>query len=201
MALAMTAVAPPPSSALPDASARRAFEHAYATHHDFVRRTLRSLGVSDAAADDLTQDVFMVVHRRLPDFDHAAPVKAWIFGIARNLARKYHERRPPSAPLSVARDAVVDDCHDPDAALARRQAARVVESFLGSLDENKRVVFVLAELEGMTAPEVAASAGIKLNTVYSRLRVARALFDKAIARARARQQRPEPPTRRARSSP
>jgi len=142
----------------------------------------------------------MVVYRRLPAFDHAAPVKAWIFGIARKLARKYHERQPRAGakPALVSDtafhgDQAPDDGRgDPDAALVRRRAAQVVKTFLASLDADKRVVFILAEVEGMTAPEVAAAAGIKLNTVYSRLRTARALFAKAVARAQARQDRSRP---------
>lgn len=164
------------------------FEALYAEHHDFVRRTVQGLGVPAAAADDVTQDVFMVVHRRLPGFDHAAPVRAWIFGIARNLARKHRERSGRRAPLQL----VPTEPRTPDETLAWREAAGVVERFVASLDEDKRAVFVLAELEGMTAPEVAETLSTKLNTVYSRLRAARGLFAKAIERAEARRRRATP---------
>ena len=80
----------------------------------------------------------------------------------------------------------------PDETLQWREAAGVVERFLASLDEDKRAVFVLAELEGMTAPEVAETLSTKLNTVYSRLRTARALFAKAVERAEARRRRASP---------
>ncbi|MEM6993525.1 MAG: sigma-70 family RNA polymerase sigma factor, partial [Myxococcota bacterium] len=94
----MTAEVPPPNLRIAPVGARPSFEQVYAEHHDFVRRSVRGLGVPEAAADDVTQDVFLVVHRRLPGFDHRAPVKAWVFGIARNLARKHRARRtgPPS---------------------------------------------------------------------------------------------------------
>ena len=149
---------------------------------------LQGLGVPAGAADDVTQDVFMVVHRRLPGFDHAAPVRAWIFGIARNLARKHRERSNRRTPLQL----VPREPRTPDEALQWREAAGVVERFLASLDEDKRAVFVLAELEGMTAPEVAETLSTKLNTVYSRLRAARALFAKAVQRAEARRRREAP---------
>ncbi|MBL4685914.1 MAG: sigma-70 family RNA polymerase sigma factor, partial [Nannocystaceae bacterium] len=153
-----------------------AFTGVYAAHHDFVRRTVRALGVEDAAADDVTQEVFMVVFRRLPEFDHAAPVKAWVFGIARNLARKHATRRSPlvtSQPPSL-RLVADSDRASPDLRLQRRDAAATVQRFLDSLDEDKRAVFVLAELEGLSAPEVRETLGVKLSTVYSRLRLARA---------------------------
>ena len=62
---------------------------------------------------------------------------------------------------------------------------RVLHRLLDELDDDKRTVFVLAELEQTTAPEIADALGIPLNTVYSRLRAARIEFDKALARHRA----------------
>jgi RNA polymerase sigma-70 factor (ECF subfamily) len=166
------------------------FAAVYADHHDFVRRTVRALGVPDHAADDATQDVFIIVHRRLPGFDHRAPVKAWVFGIARNLARKYRERQGrPRPQLQLVHGGAPEQ---PDDAVQWREAASVVERFLAGLDEDKRTVFVLAELEGMTAPEVAEILGTKLNTVYSRLRAGRALFARAVARAEAARDRRSP---------
>ncbi len=189
MARAMTA-APPPSGPAPASPDATEFERVYGELHDFVRRSVRALGVPLPAADDVTQDVFMVVHRRLPDYDHAAPVKAWVFGIARNLARKHRERaQRPRASLHLVAPGTQTD---PDTELQWRQAASAVERFLAALHEDKRAVFILAELEGMTAPEVAETLGIKLNTVYSRLRTARGLFAKAVARAEAKQQRRRP---------
>ena len=183
----MTADPPTPRLELVRGMQVESFAALYGAHHDFVRRTVRGLGVPEHAADDVTQDVFIIVHRRLPGFDHRAPVKAWVFGIARNLARKYRERQGRARPqLQLVHGGAPAR---PDDALQWREAAVVVERFLAALDEDKRAVFVLAELEGMTAPEVAETIGVNLNTVYSRLRTARALFAKAVARAEARRQR------------
>jgi RNA polymerase sigma-70 factor, ECF subfamily len=181
----MTADPPRPRLELVRGVQAESFAALYAAHHDFVRRTVRGLGVPEQAADDVTQDVFIIVHRRLPGFDHRAPVKAWVFGIARNLARRYRERQARPQLQLVHGGAPAR----PDDALQWREAAVVVEQFLAALDEDKRAVFVLAELEGMTAPEVAETIGVNLNTVYSRLRTARGLFAKAVARAEARRQR------------
>jgi RNA polymerase sigma-70 factor (ECF subfamily) len=114
-------------------------------------------------------------------------VKAWIFGIARNRARKFRGRHGrPRPPLQLVHGA---SAVAPDEAMQWRRAAVVVEHFLETLDDDKRAVFVLADLEGMTAPEVAAATGTKLNTVYSRLRAARGLFAKVVARAQAQRRR------------
>lgn len=165
----------------------------YRTHHDLVWRSLRALGVDATMADDATQDVFMVVHRRLRDYDGTTPVRRWVLGIARNVALKYRERSfrsasrvrpldgeddPAPTPLTVVDDPAED-------VIARREAAAVVERFVERLDRDKRAVFMLCEIEGFSAPEVSATLGIKLNTVYSRLRVAREKFEQAIARHQA----------------
>ncbi len=165
----------------------------YRQHHDLVWRSVRALGVDAALADDATQDVFMVVHRRIRDYDGRTPVRRWVLGIARNVALKYRERSSRSAARlrSLAGDdeapraqpRVVD--LSAEDALARREAAGVVERFVDGLDPDKRAVFVLCEVEGLSAPEVSGVLGIKLNTVYSRLRVARQKFEQAIARHRA----------------
>ncbi len=170
----------------------------YRQHHDLVWRSLRALGVDAALTDDATQDVFIVVQRRLADYDGRTPIRRWVLGIARNIALKYRERSSRAArrlrpleeegqpePLDPKRDAAPSE-----EALAQREAAKVVERFIEGLDPAKRAVFVLSEVEGMTAPEIGEVLGLKINTVYSRLRVARQKFEQAIARHRAIVQRP-----------
>lgn len=165
----------------------------YRQHHDLVWRSLRALGVDTALADDATQDVFMVVHRRSDDYDGTTPIKRWILGITRNVAWKYRERSSRSAsrlrPLTEPDDAAPPQLAivspPPEDAIARREAAQVVERFIEGLDPKKRAVFMLCEIEGFSAPEVSQTLGIKLNTVYSRLRIARGKFEQAIARHRA----------------
>lgn len=157
-------------------------ERVYADHHDAVWRCLRALGVRYDQLDDAIQDVFIVVHRRLPTFDHAAPVGAWILGIARNVARKYRTSRP-AAPLLQVIDR--DGAPSPEQVVQRREAAELVQRVLESLPAEQREVLVLIELHGLSAVEAAAQIGAPLNTVYSRLRLARVRLDRAIARARA----------------
>jgi RNA polymerase sigma-70 factor (ECF subfamily) len=149
------------------------FETLYYAHFDFVWRSLRRLGVDPSWVEDAAQDTFVVVHRRLGDLLPSASCKAFLFGIALRVAHDYRRRarRKGAEPLdtegTVSRDA------GPFDHTARAEAARLVENFLATLDEDKRAVFTLSELEDMTAPEVSEALGIKLNTVYSRLRAAR----------------------------
>lgn len=162
------------------------FEALFAAHHDFVRRSALALGVPARFVDDVVQDVFIVALRRFEDLRPDASTRGWLYGILRNVARRAKAKDARRPPLHLAKDADAP----PDEALDWRRAASVVESFMAALDDEKREVFVLCELEGMTAPEVAAAASIKLNTVYSRLRTVRALFAKAVAREEAKRQRP-----------
>ncbi|MCR9164619.1 MAG: RNA polymerase sigma factor [Nannocystaceae bacterium] len=163
------------------------FEGLFGAHHDFIRRSALALGVPARFVDDVVQDVFIVALRKLGDLDPGASARGWLYGILRNVARraKAKDARTPPLHLAPPPDAA------PDEVLDWRRAASVVETFLAGLDDEKREVFVLCELEGMSAPEVAAATQTKLNTVYSRLRTVRALFDKTIAREEARRRRKE----------
>jgi len=101
-------------------------------------------------------------------------------GLERELFASLYGASAPVAEVAGA-DAPADE-H-----LAEREARRVLHALLAGLDDDKRAVFVLAELEQMSAPEIAEATGLKLNTVYSRLRLARAEMDKALERHRARE--------------
>jgi RNA polymerase sigma-70 factor (ECF subfamily) len=157
------------------------FDAVYDQHFDLVWRSLRRLGVPPSSIDDVTQEVFIVVYRRLADYDGRASVKSWLFGIAylSYLSHARRERRKGGhLPLSPAVPSLEPSPFDH---ASRTEAARFIEAFLATLDDAKRAVFILAELERMTAPEIAQALGVKLNTVYSRLRAARAALHDAVA--------------------
>ncbi|MGH1340201.1 MAG: RNA polymerase sigma factor [Nannocystales bacterium] len=174
-------------SAVPRAptTAQNGFEVLFAEQHDFVRRSALALGVPARFADDVVQDVFLVALRRLSDLRPDASARGWLYGILRNVSRRAKAKDARRPPLHLAKDSEAP----PDEALDWRRAAGVVESFMAELDDEKREVFVLCELEGMTAPEASAATSVNLNTVYSRLRTVRALFSKAVAREEAKRQR------------
>lgn len=152
------------------------FDEVYAAHFPFVWRVLRTLGVSDAALEDAAQDVFVVVHRRLPEFEGRAAITTWLFAIARRVAST-HRRARTNEPLPEVEPAGASDTF---AAFSRAQAAATVMSILDTLDEDKRIVFALVELEGLSVPEVARMLELNLNTAYSRLRLARHAFELAV---------------------
>jgi RNA polymerase sigma-70 factor (ECF subfamily) len=179
----------PGAVALPvDSAAAGDFRALYDAHFAFVWRTLVRFGVPQASAEDAAQEVFVTLYRRLPDYDGTTPMRSWLWGMCRRVAqtqrrgqqraeRRAETARPPAPAPS------------PDAALERKQAADFVQEFLDGLPEELREVFVLIEVEGLSAPEVAAALSVKVNTVYSRLRLARERFERAGARLRAREGR------------
>jgi RNA polymerase sigma-70 factor, ECF subfamily len=168
------------------AVARLEFRDVFVEHYAFVWRTLAHFEVPVAALDDAAQDVFAVVHRRLADFDGRTALRSWLWGIARHVAST-HERTETRARRRLEVVPVPLDQLAPDAELERGEMIALAEVCLAVLDEGQRDVFVLMEIEGFSAPEIAEALGVKLNTVYSRLRVAREKFQRAYARAQSRQ--------------
>lgn len=152
----------------------------YRDNFDFVWRTLGQFGVTTAALEDAAHDVFLVVHRRLVDFDETkGSMRAWLYGIARKVADKYRRGQARSQAEAVPEQAPPTP---PDRHVELSQAATLVQEFLDGVDPERREVFVMTEVEGMSAPEIAAALDLKLNTVYSRLRLGRAAFERAVER-------------------
>lgn len=162
-----------------------AFDDVYAAHAAFVWRVLRALGVPEAQIEDAVQDVFVVVHRRLAEWQGRAAITTWLFAIARRVAGAHRRRasRREARPVEPLSDELVDDGAgrgDPFAELSRAQAAATVMAILEQLDDDKRAVFALVELEQLSVPEVARMLDLNLNTAYSRLRLARQAFEAAV---------------------
>lgn len=170
-------VAPAPVEQDLDGALARVFDQ----HADFVWRVLKRLGTPAAEIEDALQEVFLVVARKLQEYEERGELRAWLFTIARQVAS--HARRAQLRRLRRESDpAPPEQVPDPHHALERSEAARFVERFLSELDEAQASVFFLAEVEGMTAPEIAAALGTSVNTVYSRLRLARERFERALSR-------------------
>lgn len=173
----------------PAPARRDHFAAIYRAHHDFVWRTLRHLGVDADRIDDALQDTFLVVFRRLAEFEGRAALRTWIFEIARRVAARYRRCAAREAPrrCELAEVEVAPRVEDE---LARAEAAEILREFLDGLDPDKSVVFIMAELEQRRAPEIAESLAVNLNTVYARLRAARQQLDRLIHRLQARDRRP-----------
>ena len=167
------------------------FDAFYEQFFPFVWRSIKRLGVADHAIDDAVQDVFLVVHRRLEEFEGRSSVRTWLFGIVLRVVRA--RRRSDMRKRRVGGVGFGDDVdtaptreRDPHQAAERKQAVAILYRFLDQLDDEKREVFILAELEQMTAPEIAEALEVNVNTVYSRLRAARRAFEQAVARHKAK---------------
>ena len=164
------------------------FGEVYRTHLDFAWRSARRLGVPEHALDDAVQETFMVVHRKLGEFEGRSSLKTWIFGIIRKVVRDHR----PKAGWKLASTEMLDRMAEPveDGPLrsaANAEAGRRLARLLDKLDDQKREVFVLVDLEEMTVPEAAEAIGANLNTVYARLRAARRALGEALARERVRE--------------
>jgi RNA polymerase sigma-70 factor, ECF subfamily len=141
--------------------------------------------------DDAVQDVFLVVHRKLAGFEGRSSLKSWLFGVALRVARDYRrarERKGRALGSEAAGDPdlLADVGPGPQERAERADSIRLLERLLAEIDEDKREVFMLAELEQMSAPEIAAALGLPTTTVYFRLRAARMAFEQALDRQRAR---------------
>jgi RNA polymerase sigma-70 factor (ECF subfamily) len=168
-----------------DAPLRPTFEAVFQAELPYVWNTLRRLGVRDADAQDQAQEVFVVVHQLLSDYDPARPMRPWLFGIAyrvacryRALARHRRELGDDAAPEPA------DPAPGADEAIAAAEARDLVIRALDAIDLGRRAVFVMNVIDERPMPEVAETLGIPLNTAYSRLRLAREEFERAVKRLR-----------------
>lgn len=164
--------------AQPRAALSQEFAQAYRAHVEFVWRVLARHGVPDELLEDATQEVFVIMHRRFGAWG-SDPVRAWLYGVARRIAStqlRTQARRlrklaaVPAPPEQRWIDERVED----------RLRLDALAKAIDALEPDRRDVFVLAEIEGLSAPEIAAALGCKLNTVYSRLHRARASIARAM---------------------
>ena len=171
------------SEALPP-PLRPSLEEVYREHFDFVFRVAKRLGGWRLDAEDVTQQVFLVVERRLEIFDATAQLTTWLYGITFNVVREMR-RRLRLELLYRADEAEAE--HVPVRSLDRAEldaAVRIANGILQSMASKKRDVFILAELEGLSCAEIAALVGTKEQTVWSRLHYARREFADKLAQRR-----------------
>lgn len=158
------------------------FAAIFREHAPYVWRVMRRLGVREADAEDLCQEVFVVVHRRLGDFEERSSMRTWIYGIAIRVASD-HRRRAHVRRERPAEEVPEERRSAPQIAeLERGQARALLDAALRELDDEKRAVFVLYEIEGLGMKEVAEAVGCPLQTAYSRLHAARKRVTETIER-------------------
>jgi RNA polymerase sigma-70 factor (ECF subfamily) len=165
-----------------DANQPPSFDDLFEEYATFVWRVLGRLGVAHSDLPDVSQEVFLVVHRRLADFEGRSSVKSWIYGICLRVAAAW--RRKPFRNRERQLDELTTESagEGQDEELERRRARSRLMQALEALDEDKRNVFVLYELEELTMAEVAEALGCPLTTAYSRLHAARKSVRAAFAR-------------------
>jgi len=166
------------------------FHTVFQFHAPYVWHTLRRLGVAPGDLEDQTHEVFLQVYRQLVEYNPARPIRPWLFAFAFRKASEY--RRSGQRRFEVAGHE--HDVADPKLtaldALLEKEALDLGHAALSQLELGQRAVFVLHELDGCSMPQVAKALELPLNTAYSRLRLARAAFEKSVRRLRTKRGEP-----------
>ncbi|GAC1352517.1 MAG: hypothetical protein NVSMB1_16160 [Polyangiales bacterium] len=164
------------------------FREVYEAHYEFVWRALRRLGVPEADATDAVQEVFLVVHRKLEEFQGRSAVTTWLYGISMRVASDRRRRAYVKREFSIG-ESMSEMCDDRINAfqmIEAHQDLALLEHLLDELPTALRAVFTLFELDEQSCEQIAMLLEIPVGTVNSRLRRARESFQKALTRLRAR---------------
>jgi RNA polymerase sigma-70 factor (ECF subfamily) len=165
------------------------FKVVYQEYFDFVWMSARRLGIQPSGMDDLIQEVFLVVHSKLHTVEKRESLRSWIYSVVRRTASNHRRARrvhadassgPPGDGEALSREPT------PLENAERSAGFQLLMSLLDQLEEPKREIFALVDIEDFSVPEAAEVLGVPLNTAYSRLRVARQNFEAALARHEAR---------------
>jgi RNA polymerase sigma-70 factor (ECF subfamily) len=169
------------------------FDNVYDGLVEYVWNTVCRMGVRGPDVDDVVQEVFVIVFRRLADFQGRAQLKTWVFQIMVHVVQHYFRtraRKPGDRAAERGTEVAVlvaNPEEGPAGELERKEALRVLDRLLGELDDAKRIVFVLAEIEQLTLCKIAEIVEANVNTVATRLRAARRDFERALSRFQARE--------------
>ena len=157
-----------------------------------VWRWVARLGIPGHAIEDVVQETFLTIYAKLDAFEGRAALTTWAFAVTIRVTRNYRRRRSAGPVGDEADDEVLDglpaQAAHPETSAEQTEALTLLQRILNELDVEKREVFVLAELEQLSAPEIATILEISTNTVASRLRAAREEVRAAWDRAKARDQ-------------
>lgn len=173
------------------------FDVLYDEHIDFVCRSIRRMGIASQDVEDVAQKTFVIAHRRLHEFEGRSSAKTWLFAILYRVASEHRRSQRRKSPGWFGRwSAVQPDelespkpAHDPFEQTSRKQAAEVIREILATLDEDKRAMFILSELEGLAPADIAEAMGLERTTVYAKLRAARDEFEQQASLFRRRSER------------
>lgn len=157
------------------------FHTVFDAEFSYVCRTLRRLGVHASDVEDVAQEVFISVHAKFGEYDPEKPIRPWLFAFAFRSVSNYHRvtnRRETREQVSES-----PSPKTPEEAALDRQAQALVLAALQQIPLERRSVLIMHDIDGQSAPEIGETLSIPINTVYSRVRIARDEFKKAIQRA------------------
>jgi RNA polymerase sigma-70 factor (ECF subfamily) len=161
------------SASAPNPTTAAEVERLFREHGPFVWRSLRRIGMSESDADDLTQEVFVIVFRRFHEFEQRSSLRTWLYGIAARVALAHRRRAQTQREIPTEAPPELAASDAPDQQLADHEARRMLDRALDTLDDDKRAVFVLYEIEELSMAEIAEALECPVQTAYSRLHAAR----------------------------
>lgn len=168
----------------PERSESLDFDRLYREHFRSLWRTARALGVTEASAPDVVQEVFIIAMRRAASFEGRSTVRRWLVGILIKVSASHRRKAKRDEPLP---ETLIDTREGgPAQSAMANQAKDILLEILDDMEPNQRTVWVLTEAEGLSAQAIAEMLDTSPNTVSSRLRLARKQFDRHLARVRAR---------------
>ena len=165
------------------------FDEIYRQWFHRVERWILALGAPSAELEDWTQEVFVIVRRKLAEFD-GKNLSGWLYRITTRTASDFRRRAWfrrlffQAGPVEL--DGLTDPQAGPAAVLESKEERRTLLEVLGRMEESRRMVLVLSDIEGMSGEEIAATTGCKLPTVWTRLHRARKEFVALVAQLEAR---------------
>ncbi len=178
--------------ALPAPPVQLDVREVYEAHFRYVWMSLRRLGVAESDAADATQEVFVVVHRRLATFEGRSALTTWLFGICVRVARdrrRAAQNRRETVAESVQLEGLATDEANAEDNVSASEARALLDGILEQMTPSLRVVFVMFELEGLDGETIAEILQVPVGTVRSRMRLAREAFQRCVDRLRAREER------------
>ncbi len=161
-----------------------AFRTVFEADLDYVCASLHRLGARGPDVEDVAHDVFLVLVEKMSTLDRTRPLRPWLFGVAMRLLYAHRRKLRASTEVPTSSPDALDSAPSPsDLALAAEQR-RLVDAALDDLSDEQRAVFVLHAVDDVAMPEVASALEIPLNTAYSRYRLAREAFTRAVRRTK-----------------
>ncbi len=168
-----------------DAVPSETFVEIYKQWFTEVTRWVAAFGVPRSESEDVAQEVFELVRRKLPEFD-GRNVCGWLYRIARRAASDHRRggwfRKIFHRPGDFDVERIADLRGTPLAQLESKEAEQLVRALASKLSPKKRAAFILFELEGYTGEEIATLENTKVATIFTRLHHAQKEFAELLAR-------------------